>query len=208
MYVKDYQSVLLQILGITEKIQANLDLQALFNQICRAITDELGWQVTIIVLRDEASRTSRPVAVAGISKEIEDKILSSQPSPWTQWYKIPEFKVSQSYYIRDLSKHLDIVPDSVRQRLMFGDSINRDPSKWQGDDIMIIPIRTKDEWVGMINVDSPIDGRAPDLQHIQILELFANQVAISIQNANAFEKQKDFNKRRAVEVERKTKQLE
>ena len=206
--MKDYQSVLLKILEITEKIQANLQLVDLFNEICRAITAELGWQNTIIVLRDESTKTSRPMAVAGMSPEMEKKILASPPSPWTQWYKIPEFKVSQSFFIRDLSKHLDIVPDSVRGRIMFGDSVNRDPAIWQGDDILIIPIRAKDEWIGMINVDNPLDNQAPDLQHIQILELFANQVAIAIQNAKAFEKQIDFNKRLAIEVEKKTKQLE
>jgi signal transduction histidine kinase len=206
--VRSYQTVLLKILEISEEMRANLELDELFDIVCKAITEELQWEQAIIVLRDIDSKTSRPMAARGMPEHIRQKILSSPPSRWTQWYKIPEFQVSNSYYVRNLHEHMDIVPEELYQRMEVGNHITRDKSKWQGDDFLMIPIRAEEEWVGMINVDNPSDGLAPNEEDIKMLELFANQVSIAIRNAKAFEKQKDFNRQLAREVEKKTKLLE
>ncbi|MHC1605504.1 MAG: GAF domain-containing sensor histidine kinase [Candidatus Methanofastidiosia archaeon] len=206
--MKNYQNVLLKILEISEQMRANLELEKLLDKICLAINEDLGWQNAIIVLWDKKTKTSKPMAARGMSEKLRKKILNSPPSPWTQWYKIPEFRVSHSFYVRELSRKKDIIPKEIQDKLAFGDNITNDKTKWQGDDFLMIPIRAKKEWLGIINVDNPLDGLAPKIDDIKFLELFANQVAIAIQNAKTFEKQKDFTKRLAIEVERKTKILE
>jgi len=206
--VQKLHNVLLKILELTEKMQANLELEELFDIICKAINQDLGWSFAIIVLRDKESRTSSPVAARGMPEKYRDKILDSRPTKWTNWYKIPEYQVSNSYYVRDITNNIEVVPKEYRNRMSLGENKTNDMNEWQGDDLLMIPIRVKDEWIGMINVDKPFDGKAPTLQDIKMLEIFANQVAIAINNAKAFEKQKDFNKRLAVEVEHKTKLLE
>ncbi|HPR42376.1 MAG TPA: GAF domain-containing sensor histidine kinase [Candidatus Methanofastidiosa archaeon] len=201
-------NVMLKILELTENMQANLELNVLFDIICKAINEDLGWNFAIIVLRDKESRTSAPVAARGMPERYRKKILGSKPSKWTNWYKIPEYQVSNSYYVRDVLKNLEMVPEEFRDRMSLGNFRSDNLQEWQGDDLLMIPIRVKDEWIGMINVDRPLDGMAPTIEDIKMLELFANQVAIAINNAKAFEKQKDFNKRLAIEIEHKTKLLE
>ena len=203
-----FQNVILKILDLTEKMQANLEREELFDIICRAINEDLGWNFAIIVLRDMETRTSSPVAARGMTEEYREKILNSKPSKWTNWYKIPDFLVSNSYFVRNLSSDDSVVPKEYRERMHFGNFKSDDNSKWQGDDLLMIPIRVRDEWIGMINVDNPKTGLAPNVDEIKMLELFANQVAIAIHNTKAFEKQKDFNERLAIEVKHKTKLLE
>jgi len=206
--VNKFQNVILKILDLTEKMQANLEREELFDIICRAINEDLGWNFAIIVLRDMETRTSSPVAARGMTEEYREKILNSKPSKWTNWYKIPDFLVSNSYFVRNLSSDDSVVPKEYRERMHFGNFKSDDNSKWQGDDLLMIPIRVRDEWIGMINVDNPKTGLAPNVDEIKMLELFANQVAIAIHNTKAFEKQKDFNERLAIEVKHKTKLLE
>jgi len=206
--VNKLQNVLLKILELTEKMQANLELNELFDIICKAINQDLGWSFAIIVLRDKESRTSSPVAARGMPERDRKRILKSPPTKWTNWYKIPEYQVSNSYYVRDVTNNIEIVPEKFRDRMSLGPKVSADPNDWQGDDLLMIPIRVKDEWIGMINVDKPVTGKAPTVEDIKMLELFANQVAIAINNAKAFEKQKEFNKRLGIEIEHKTKLLE
>ena len=206
--MKDYQSVLLKIIEISERMRSNLDLDDLVDYICLAVVNDLEWQQAIIVLRDDDTRTSRPRAARGMPEAIRKKILASNPSKWTEWYKIPEFKVSNSFYVRNLADHMDIVPKEIHERMLMGVDKDEDPTRWHGDDFLMVPIRAKGQWVGILNVDNPTSGMAPTLDDIKVLELFANQVSIAIQNARAFEQQKTFSERLAIEIERKTKQLE
>ncbi|MHC1599148.1 MAG: GAF domain-containing sensor histidine kinase [Candidatus Methanofastidiosia archaeon] len=206
--MRNYQDLLLKILEISEKMRANLDISELLDIICLAVTENLGWGQAVIVLRSEGTKISRPMAARGMPDNIRKKILNSPPSAWTQWYKIPEFKISNSFYAREMSKHMDIVPKEIKDRMLIGNGVYEDLSKWQGDDFLMIPIRAKNKWLGILNVDNPSDGKAPDIEDIRMLELFANQVSIAIRNAQVFGKQKDFNKRLAIEIEHKTKQLE
>ncbi len=189
-------------------MRSNLNLGDLVDYICMSVVNDLEWQQAIIVLRDDDTKTSRPHAARGMPEEIRKKILASPPSTWTEWYKIPEFKVSNSFFVRNLSAHMDIVPKEIHDRMLMGVDYLHDATKWNGDDFLMVPIRSKSQWVGILNVDNPAGGLAPSVDDIKMLELFANQVSIAIQNAKAFEQQKNFSERLATEIERKTKQLE
>jgi signal transduction histidine kinase len=206
--LRDYQNVLLKIIEISERMRSNLNLEDLVDYICMSVVNDLEWQQAIIVLRDEDTKTSRPHAARGMPDHIRKKILASPPSTWTEWYKIPEFKVSNSFFVRNLSAHMDIVPKEIQDRMLMGADYQHEVSKWNGDDFLMVPIRSKSQWVGILNVDNPASGQAPTVDDIRMLELFANQVSIAIQNAKAFEQQKNFSERLAIEIERKTKQLE
>ncbi len=103
---------------------------------------------------------------------------------------------------------MDMVPLELHERMLMGDGYEHDATKWNGDDFLMIPIRSRSQWVGILNVDNPAGGLAPTVDDIKMLELFANQVSIALHNANAFEQQKTFSERLATEIERKTKQLE
>jgi hypothetical protein len=59
-----------------------------------------------------------------------------------------------------------------------------DPDAWQPDDVLMAPLHSPDgELVGVLSVDLPEGGRKPGRDQCELLEMFAAQAAIAIDNA-------------------------
>ncbi len=100
-----------------------------------------------------------------------------------------EFRISQSYFISH--EHID------------------EPGRWHPEDVLIVPLYSSppihrgellvyvphDEsgdytsmkkLLGFLSLDDPEDDKLPTLESIEVVELFANQAAIAIDNARIF----------------------
>jgi diguanylate cyclase (GGDEF)-like protein/PAS domain S-box-containing protein len=59
-----------------------------------------------------------------------------------------------------------------------------DPDDWQPDDVLMAPLYSAEgELVGVLSVDLPEGGRKPGPNQCELLEMFAAQAAIAIENA-------------------------
>ncbi|HXI03403.1 MAG TPA: PAS domain S-box protein, partial [Candidatus Saccharimonadales bacterium] len=84
------------------------------------------------------------------------------------------FRLGNSYYIPHTEGwHYE----GVRSQVVEGEMLD-----WHPDDFLFIPLYgTNRKLVGVVSVDDPHDGRRPTAESISPLELFANQVAHSIE---------------------------
>src|SRR2546428_4364716 len=126
-----------------------------------------------------------------------------------------EFRISQSYFISH--EHIDVFSDIVVVTdRAEAPTINRgatrpyEPGRWHPEDALIVPLYSSppihrgehkqgvphDEsgdytsmktLLGFLSLDDPEDGKLPTLESIEVVELFANQAAIAIDNARIFQ---------------------
>ncbi|MBU0528807.1 PAS domain S-box protein [bacterium] len=179
-------------LGISMRVE--LKLENLLQNICDMIVKSLGWRQVILSLRDYNTGTSRPVAVGGYDKKTVKDIMSKPPIPikGTEKFFRDEFKISHSYYIdhtnweklKKYSAFVVITPVS-----------DLDPGGWDERDLLLIPIQGKQNILGFISVDNPVSGNRPTEEIIQALEIFADQAAVAIKNAQLYEELQDSEKR-------------
>ncbi len=103
-----------------------------------------------------------------------------------------EYRISQSYFIshEHANNFSDIVSVTSKSVADYA------PGGWHPDDGLIVPLyspriargqRQEQGLLGFLSLDDPVDGRKPTQQSIEVVELFANQAAIAIDNARIFE---------------------
>lgn len=92
-----------------------------------------------------------------------------------------KFRVSNSYYI---PHHQTEVHQKFSFRSVSPEYQAR--GSWHPDDVLIVPLNIKGVPAGYLSVDEPFDGNIPDLETIHLLELFANQAAISVENMSLY----------------------
>src|SRR5436305_3763580 len=97
----------------------------------------------------------------------------------------PEFRISQSYfisheYVEGFSDVVSVINKSVE---------DYQPGGWHPDDALIVPLFSprQKKVLGFLSLDDPEDSKIPTLESIEVVELFANQVAIAIDNARIFQ---------------------
>ncbi|NIT52333.1 MAG: hypothetical protein GWO41_06210, partial [candidate division Zixibacteria bacterium] len=80
----------------------------------------------------------------------------------------------------------------VNERYLKSDPESQGP-RWHEEDLFVIElIGSEGKPIGLISLDSPNDGRRPDLNTVKVLEIFANQAATAIENTRLFHNTKEF----------------
>ena len=143
---------------------------------------DLGWGRVIVSLRD-AELNATDIVCAGVTPE-DEAALRANPTPGKEWQRrfgpeFDRFRLGRCYYlpysdpwvretIRGVKSHREQVP---------GDS-------WHPRDLLHIPLSGRQgRIVGIIGVDDPADGQRPTVQNMAVIELFAEEAALIIENA-------------------------
>lgn len=179
---------LARLLEIGEEIRLNMDIDVILNRICEAV-QALGWRKVVISLRNYETKTSRPVAAAGLTPQQLEEVMSWTAIPFAHSEKFlnEEFRISNSYFIGHERKLIH----QKTPYTIFSDLGDRKADEWHSLDALLVPIRTKDFILGVISVDDPEDHRRPGLERIRDLEIFADKAALAIENARHVEIQKE-----------------
>ncbi len=196
---KKYTEQLKNFIELGNQMRMELRLDILLQSICDMIVDSLGWRQVILSLRDYDSKTSRPVTMAGYDKNIIKEILSKPPVQIKEAEKFQQkkFKISRSYYI-DHTHWNEMKGYPAGLIIKHMDDL--DPDGWNEKDILLIPIQGKDNILGFISPDNPTDGKRPTKEIIQALEIFADQAAVSIENARLYgQAQQEISDRKLAE---------
>jgi len=196
-----YTNQLIDLIEIGNQMRMELNLDNLLQNICNMIVSRHGWRQVILSLRNYETNTSKPVAMAGYDEKTVKEILSISPSPIksVKKYQKKEFKISRSFYI-DYS-HWSEMDDYSKNRVITPVD-NLEPGGWNEKDILLIPIEGKNNILGFISPDNPVDCLRPLQEKIQALEILADQAAVAIENAKLFEKaQKEISERKTIEKE-------
>jgi len=101
------------------------------------------------------------------------------------WERIREHerRISNSYLFK-VHRGTELEPGAIR----IPSRQTSDPdSDWNPDDSLIIPLRIGGRKAGYISLDEPKRGLMPSLEEIRLLELFANQLSVSLENINLYD---------------------
>ncbi len=192
--VRQHAQQVTKLLEIIHHLRQQRDLEVLFDLVCETVQNTLGWNTVALFLRDEESGMVRPVAAAARDPQVRERILSLPPKSYGSefWYQ-ETYRISQSYFVPAERMPSDL---SDKYILVF-DLGERFEGEWQATDILVVPIRLGDRILGHLSVDDPVSRKRPSLEQIQVLELFAHQVATAIADAQLIS-----------ELQAKTRELE
>ncbi|MBN1965385.1 MAG: GAF domain-containing sensor histidine kinase [Anaerolineae bacterium] len=184
------------LLRIGELLQVDQSLDAVLNQIARAITGVLGWQNVVITLIDHTAEECYPAAwhstdaafAARLAEAFQSAPRQSMDAP--QLWRQPVFQVGHAYYVdhrlpeaqgvalrQDAFYQVADVP-ATRESLAA--------NQWQSADFLVVPLRLGQVELGWMVVDQPLGNRRPDQVRLQELELFADQAAQAVVNARVY----------------------
>lgn len=167
-----------------QQLHRQLRTPELYHLITRLAVDRLGFGQATLYLRD--GREMRRAATS--SRLSQDGHLVDELA-WTDIaaYLQPRFRISNSYLVRHRCQHEDT---GMRDEMHV-------PGHWHRWDRLLIPLQQDDEILGLLCLHAPVDGRVPDEDAVQALEVFANQAALAIANA-----------RLVSELEQRTRELQ
>ena len=176
-----------ELLRLGNMLRADIGLNEVLKRIVASISTCTGFRILVINLIEEGNPYTRPVAFAGASEEAE-RLIRANPVTVEQMHTLmrPEFCRSQSYFISH--EQQDVFADIV-----YGVSdiemAEHGKNVWRLEDSLLTPLVSPREQrlLGFLSLDSPEDGRVPTLEGIEVVELFAQQAAIAIDNANIFQ---------------------
>lgn len=177
-----------ELLRMARILHAGVDLNETLQQIANSVVTCTGFRMLSISLV-EGDYLSR-VAFAGISEEMEQQLREAH-DPVEKMIRVmrPEFRISQSYFISH--EHIGVFSGTT---VVVNKALDeRNDGGWHPEDVLIIPLccRSDQAPLGFFSVDDPEDGRIPTSEAIEVLELFACQAAIAIENAQAGRERKE-----------------
>lgn len=166
----------------------NQPLDSLLRSIAIAVCECTGYQMAVVNLLDATSNSIVVEAMAGVPPEGRRKLRGLRiPFAIIEPLLQKDFRLSSSYFIRH-----DRCPEIPRldEHTFTANLDAREPGEWHADDMLIVPIRTREEeLLGYISVDDPVDRQLPSLDTVQALEVLASVSATAIQNARLYEEQ-------------------
>lgn len=192
---------LARILEISNRINANLELQPLLNQIVEAVRESLGFGMVLVRILNEDTGCFEARAFAGLEEDAIEKLSANEvPLRTFKTWMTPEFEVSGSYFISHEHEFWRNMEDEV----YVPDLGERSNGEWHPMDSLFVPLWTRDQrLIGYLSVDDPIDRKVPGAETIEILEIFANQAVTAIDNARLYGKLEEH----IVELREATKRL-
>lgn len=171
-----------ELLRLGNLLRADIGLNEVLYRIAASINAYMGFRILVINVIEEGNNHTRPVAFAGASPDGE-QLLRENPVTLEQMYRLmqPEFCISQSYFISH--EHKDVLTGITVVRPVTSTAVEN--ATWHEEDILIIPLASPraQKLLGFLSLDDPEDGKIPTPEHIEIIELFAQQAAIAIDNA-------------------------
>lgn len=178
-----YANQLKRVLEVSEMLKSNVSLVDLMMRVASIIQRDLGWEYVLVSLVKPDGSIDR-VAYAGISEEDFRRLRENSPTlAFVKNLMRDEFKISNSYFI-PAEANVDL-PDEM---VYIGQYEIKDNESWKDRDLLWIPIYEKSgRMIAYISPDKPLSGKRPKIEDVTILEIFANQVLIALENSSEFE---------------------
>jgi PAS domain S-box-containing protein len=181
---------LTQILEASNTIRSQLSLDQVLHEIAAAAYRSLGFHMIAVNLIDATADRVRVYTIVG-DDEAGRKLLEGVEYQWAMVRRLLQerFRRGRCYFVpqgefnweRDFSGPYH---DAVQSPL----AVAADEEAWQPEDALIVPIELRDgEIVGLLWPDGPVDGLRPSADTLRLLEIFAAQAAIALENARLFE---------------------
>ena len=169
------------ILGTTSTLELEHPLADSLLMISEGIRNATAFDVVLVSVYDEESGMLRRITGVGMSQEsLRELQEREQPLLSVQQLLQPEFKLGRAYYIP--ADKVPIVPSDLHIVTIEANySTEEKQNSWDGQDLFVFLLEDQyGEPLGMISLDMPRDGNAPDMTTVEALEIFAAQAALII----------------------------
>ncbi len=168
---------LAKLMEIGEDIRLNVGLELIMHKVSEAAA-ALGWQGVLIFQR-RPNEIFHLVAQSGFANRATALLRPLQQIPYAEMapYLLERFRLSESFFIdsRQLAGGKPAFIPAALEMTAGGD--------WLANDALLVPIRSRDQLIGLITVFNPSDGYRPNLQQVRDLEILADDAAIAIENS-------------------------
>ena len=172
-----------QLLQISRTVRSDLPLTTNLEIIAAGIWEAVGFNVVLISVLDPQTKLLKRTAAAGLPLETFAR-LQQIDIPWAGLANLlqEEFRLGHGYFVPQERAqqvgYVELVPDSGR--VASSVFVNA----WQPGDLFLVPlVGLKEEIVGLLALDSPLEGVRPDRITAEIVEIFASQATLAIENA-------------------------
>lgn len=196
------------VLDVSHAMRSDRPVEGVLEEIAYAIQESVGFNLVLIGVVEGDPPYRRRVAAAGVPL-VEFERMKKIREPWhiVADLMITDFRVSRSYYIPAEEQarwrgRLNVYEEENEVEL------RREPGRWHPHDLLLVPlVGAGGDIQGLLSVDQPLNGRAPDWETVEALEIFAAQAALAIENANLFDKVRRFSQEMEQLVEERTQEL-
>ena len=181
---------LAKMLEVSRALRSDRPLEEILEEIAYAIQESVAFDlvlISVLELEDDPPG-QRLVAAAGIPIADFERMRETRQS-WSAVADLmsEEFCISQSYYLpteREIEWHPFV--DMYDEEEVEG--AERQPGRWHPRDLLLVPlVGPSGDTQGILSVARPRDGRVPDLDTVEALEIFAGQAGLAIENARLVE---------------------
>lgn len=179
-------SGLRRLYGLIGRVNGGRSLPEVLQSVVDGVVEGLGFGVAVVNLV-HSDRSFEVVAVAG--SDDARAVLLGTCSPSGAFDS--EFAVAEAWGGLRFVPHDRIPDDAITGWIPPVDAVASvdDPDAWHPWDALFAPLTSPSgELVGMLSVDLPHDGRRPGALQRELLEMFATQAGIAVDNARLSER--------------------
>jgi len=178
--------------ALGQAMRLDLDPVRIGQLIVEAVSDALGYRLAILNLITDLNapapeQRTQAVAAVGLSPEVERGFLEqSAPASDILLLLREEFRLSRSFFLP--AEHASLLLQQTSIPRWTSAPAHTTAAGWRAGDEFLVPLIAPrgNNFLGFLSVDDPADGRRPNVEVAEILEIFADQAALAIDNANQF----------------------
>lgn len=170
-----------KIFELGNQLKLHINIEEILKQIIQAIRKTLGWNDIAIYLFDENQSHLMPKEYVGFHENVKSNFNVKEKIEKIKLDVLFEecTKIGNCYFYK-ANGNSDEVPESA---------------EWQVEDEVIVPIETPRKIHGYMVLKDPIERMRPEIDKLQPLEYFANQLAVAIENSLFYEALKSSEER-------------
>lgn len=164
-----------KLMEISENIRLNVSLEIIVQSVADAI-HTLGWQRVAVFLASEQNAFELAASAGFDAKRLPARFRRLAHADFAP-YLVEAFRLGSSFLIKST------LLDDKRPEFMPKELEVFRAGEWRAHDALLVPIRMREQFAGMIAVFCPDFERHPDQQQVRDLEVFADEAALAIQNS-------------------------
>jgi PAS domain S-box-containing protein len=178
---KANRDALESLLAVSTHLNETWDAAELLEQVCRAISEALGFEkVAVRLLAEDGAHHTIAQHGFELGEEFESALSADDLEQLLQ----PQFEVGGCYVIDEAAVRT-IIPG--REPNYNSERDGRGLHAWRNHLLFVPLFDRRGRRIGYIWADDPVDRLLPDAERLQILRAFANQATTALEQAAQFE---------------------
>jgi PAS domain S-box-containing protein len=180
-----------RIFELGHMVQTNADPEIILEAIAYSVQQSVGFDTIVMLLLDESTRTLQRVASAGLPLD-QFQASKADVLPLTVAEQLfnPDYRISESFFY-PIEKIKDWYVEGVESlSAKYDGNRTLDMSgkdHWHDGDLFVVRLTgPSGALIGLMALDRPHDNMRPDRGTVEVLEIFANQAASTIENARLY----------------------